>query len=232
METNQYQLTHPTLPPTTTPDSKVLSDLDTVKEKIALCASMLVNLSHTSQVDQDESLLAIIGFLEACVPRVRELVEVGMQGALLDDTTMKCLEVNDSLYKVLEDVEHPESVTSQSLDKNSSHPPAAAFTATAGVASVAAAAVDTSDPLGFDAFGFNDQKQGINNIGKSEEGGSSDTAAKALEELLAAPTSTTTSTSAAATSTNTNNDKNKDGDDEFDDFFGERVGGGSFSIDD
>mmetsp|Transcript_4445 Transcript_4445/g.8550 ORF Transcript_4445/g.8550 Transcript_4445/m.8550 type:complete len:296 (+) Transcript_4445:143-1030(+) len=98
----------PSIPPTQLPDTKVLQDLSTVIEKINLCTTMLHPLNSTQEVDQDESLLTIIGFLEACVPRVRELIEAGMTGALQEDTVVKCLAVNDSLCQVLEFVEHPE----------------------------------------------------------------------------------------------------------------------------
>jgi hypothetical protein len=101
-------LEKPSIPPTQVPDTKVLQDLSTVIEKINLCTTMLHPLNSTEQVDQDESLLTIIGFLEACVPRVRELIEAGMTGALKEDTVVKCLAVNDSLCQVLEFVEHPE----------------------------------------------------------------------------------------------------------------------------
>jgi len=70
---------------------------------------MLQPLTSPSQIDDDESLLTIIGFLEACLPRVRELIEAGMTGALAEDTVVKCLTVNDSLCQVLEFVEHPEN---------------------------------------------------------------------------------------------------------------------------
>lgn len=98
----------PSIPRTQTPDAKILSDLATVIEKINLCTEMLGPLTSSYQVDQDESLLVVVGFLESCVPRVRDLVEAGMTGALGEDTVVKCLTVNDSLCKVLELVEHPE----------------------------------------------------------------------------------------------------------------------------
>ena len=98
----------PSIPRTQTPDAKILSDLATVIEKINLCTEMLGPLTSSYQVDQDESLMAVVGFLESCVPRVRDLVEAGMTGALEEDTVVKCLTVNDSLCQVLELVEHPE----------------------------------------------------------------------------------------------------------------------------
>jgi hypothetical protein len=109
----------PTIPPTQRPDTKVLSDLSTVIEKINLCTSMLATITSTSQIDQDESLLTIIGFLESCLPRVRELIEAGMTGGLAEDTLTKCLMVNDSLCQVLEFVEHPEQCQGVTATANS-----------------------------------------------------------------------------------------------------------------
>jgi len=84
---------------------------------------MLQPLTTPSQLDQDESLLTIIGFLEACLPRVRELIEAGMTGALAEDTVVKCLTVNDSLCQVLEFVEHPETCQGDpAVDKETKEP--------------------------------------------------------------------------------------------------------------
>ena len=81
-------------------DEKILKDLGVVKEKIELCNEIIAQAG--GKVDSsDEALLGVIGFLEACESRMIELVEVAAQGSLQSDTLMRCLEVNDSLIKVL-----------------------------------------------------------------------------------------------------------------------------------
>lgn len=84
-------------------DEKVLHDLSALSEKIALCQSMLVNAGGPSSIDADEALLAVIGFLEACVPRMVELIEAAAQGELKPATFEECLVVNDRLTNVLTD---------------------------------------------------------------------------------------------------------------------------------
>jgi len=44
--------------------------------------------------------------LEACAPRMVELVEAAAQGALIESTLIKCLEINDRLLKVLSDCDN------------------------------------------------------------------------------------------------------------------------------
>mmetsp|Transcript_26566 Transcript_26566/g.55777 ORF Transcript_26566/g.55777 Transcript_26566/m.55777 type:complete len:210 (+) Transcript_26566:97-726(+) len=88
------------LPPA---DEKVMGDLATLEDKISLCQSML-NESGAS-IDTNEALLAVIGFLEACVPRMVELIDVAAQGALQEGTFEKCLLVNDRLTNTLADVD-------------------------------------------------------------------------------------------------------------------------------
>ena len=95
------------------PDRKVLKDLSALSEQITLCQSMLRPEDGSKvDVDSNEALLAVIGFLEACVPRMVQLVEAGAQGVLKEDTMVKCLEVNDVLCKTLEDLDHPERMES------------------------------------------------------------------------------------------------------------------------
>lgn len=90
---------------TTDPDEKVLGDLATLAEKIALCQSMLPDAGGPAAVDADGALLTVIGFLEACAPRVVELIEAAAQGALREDTLARCLVVNDQLTTLLADVD-------------------------------------------------------------------------------------------------------------------------------
>lgn len=91
----------------TKPDEKILSDLSTLNEQIALAQSMLVNAGPLSSItnDTNEALLTVIGFLEACVPRMMELIEAAASGALQPETFEQCLTVNDKLTNILADVE-------------------------------------------------------------------------------------------------------------------------------
>jgi len=88
-------------------DQKIFSDLDAVVEKMDLCDSMLRpgGGEPAPSVQKDETLMAVIGFLEACAPRMVELVEAAAQGALSEHVLMKCLEVNDRLTKLLSDID-------------------------------------------------------------------------------------------------------------------------------
>ena len=54
-------------------DTKVLTDLKTLSDQIDLCVEMLKE--QNGKVDtSNDALLGVIGFLEACVPRMVELV--------------------------------------------------------------------------------------------------------------------------------------------------------------
>jgi hypothetical protein len=72
-------------------DEKILADLVTVEMKITLCGFMISEREQRGEYDSDtdeqqgdseETLLDIICYLEACVPRMEELIEAGMDGAL------------------------------------------------------------------------------------------------------------------------------------------------------
>ena len=87
------------------PDQKIKQDLTTLSEQITLCQSMLAQCSTPSSIDANESLLSVIGFLEACVPRMVELIEAAASGALAEETFEACLLVNDRLTNVLADLD-------------------------------------------------------------------------------------------------------------------------------
>ena len=100
------------------PDEKILRDLSTLSDQVSLCQSMLAasySSSSTSSfaggdaalsyATDDEALLTVIGYLEACVPRMVELIEAAAQGALSASTFEECLVANDRLTNVLADVE-------------------------------------------------------------------------------------------------------------------------------
>lgn len=90
-----------------TVDAKILADLSTLKEKMDLCDSMLKPGAGDPKlsVKSSEAMLAVIGFLEACAPRMVELVEAAAGGALSEEAFAECLSVNDRLQKQLLDVE-------------------------------------------------------------------------------------------------------------------------------
>jgi hypothetical protein len=87
-------------------DSKIMADLGSVKEKMDLCDKMLHpgDGSPAPSLKNNEALLGVIGFLEACGPRMVELVEAATQGALSEVLLMECLTVNDRLLKLLADI--------------------------------------------------------------------------------------------------------------------------------
>ena len=99
---------------TNDPDTKILQDLGTLSEQIALCESMLTNRRTIMNRDYSdnnnaEALLTVIGFLEACAPRMLELIEIAAQGGgvLRDETFEECLVVNDKLTTILADLDNP-----------------------------------------------------------------------------------------------------------------------------
>eukprot|EP00903_Cladosiphon_okamuranus_P005348 g5344.t1 len=78
---------------------KLEEDLQMVKDKITLCRQML---PESAGVDRDAAFSEVVGFLEACRPRMVDLVEAGVGGALGEDTFAKCLQINDALLRTLE----------------------------------------------------------------------------------------------------------------------------------
>lgn len=78
---------------------KLKDDLRALSEKIKLCREML---PESPGIEHDETLAEVIGFLEACQPRMVDLVEAGMQGMLDEEVLGTALQVNDDLHKTLE----------------------------------------------------------------------------------------------------------------------------------
>ncbi|CAM9576659.1 unnamed protein product, partial [Scytosiphon promiscuus] len=78
---------------------KLEEDLQMVKDKITLCREML---PESAGVDMDPAFSEVVGFLEACRPRMVDLVEAGVSGALGEDTFAKCLQINDALLRTLD----------------------------------------------------------------------------------------------------------------------------------
>ena len=77
-------------------------DLVTVEEQIALCVSMMKESSNTNNINDNEALQDIIGFLEACYDRMGDLVEAGTSGMLSEELFAQTLSINDALCKTLE----------------------------------------------------------------------------------------------------------------------------------
>lgn len=94
--------------PLSTVDNKITADLNTVNEKMDLLDSMIKPggaESPVACVQTSEALLTVIGFLEACAPRMIELVEAAAQGALSGSVLEQCLSVNDRLLKQLKEID-------------------------------------------------------------------------------------------------------------------------------
>lgn len=79
--------------------SKLKDDLGALREKIMLCREML---PESPGIEHDETLAEVIGFLEACQPRMVDLVEAGMMGMLDEELLSIALQVNDDLIKTVQ----------------------------------------------------------------------------------------------------------------------------------
>jgi hypothetical protein len=90
------------------PNTKIMKDLGVLKEKMDLCESMLHPGAGSPKlsVHTSDAMLAVIGFLEACAPRMIELVEAAsMTGVLTETVFEETLQCNDRLLKLLSDIE-------------------------------------------------------------------------------------------------------------------------------
>lgn len=78
--------------PSVNTNQKILADLDLLLEKMDRCDSYLRpnGCLVESPVFKSEELLDVIGFLEACSPRMVELVEAATQGALSEQGSCNC----------------------------------------------------------------------------------------------------------------------------------------------
>lgn len=124
--------------------AKLADNLKALQEKINLCREML---PESPGVQHDETLAEVIGFLEACQPRMVDLVEAGMQGLLGEELLMTALQLNDDLATTLE-----AERTGKPLPPQPAAPsPAAAGESTAGApapTSSTSSADQTADLLG------------------------------------------------------------------------------------
>lgn len=72
-----------------------------VSDKITLCRQML---PESAGVSKDDALSEVVGFLEACRPRMVDLVEAGIGGSLGEDTFNKCLQAGSGLKNMVRHV--------------------------------------------------------------------------------------------------------------------------------
>lgn len=88
-------------------DNKILNDLNTVNEKMDIIEGLLrpVGGNPVPSVGNDVTIMSLLGFLEACSPRMVQLVEGAAQGLVSEHVLVKCLEVNDRLTKVMADID-------------------------------------------------------------------------------------------------------------------------------
>lgn len=124
-----------------------------------LCQSMLTPGTGLPTVSmQSEAMMAVVGFLEACAPRMVELVEAAATGALSEEVFAECLAANDRLQKLLSDVD----VT--------------AMTETPASTTAAAAASTTTDDVTsqLDDLLFGDTGEGVDSKRPAVSGTSSD----------------------------------------------------------
>ena len=65
-------------------DEKIGNDLDALADKLSLCDTMInpKNGDPSTSVNEDASVRQVVGFLEACAPRMVDLVEAGKLGCL------------------------------------------------------------------------------------------------------------------------------------------------------
>ena len=92
--------------PTAATDAKIQKDLQAVEEKITLCESMINPGEGMPQpsIQTDETVRAVIGFLEACAPRLVELISAE-EGLIGPEVLERCFSVQERLTKTLEQVE-------------------------------------------------------------------------------------------------------------------------------
>mmetsp|Transcript_5639 Transcript_5639/g.15900 ORF Transcript_5639/g.15900 Transcript_5639/m.15900 type:complete len:201 (+) Transcript_5639:45-647(+) len=91
---------------TVSTDTKIEKDLAVVEEKMELCNSMINpgDGMPRPSIQTDETVRAVIGFLEACQPRMLELLNAD-EGVLGPSALERCFSVQERLTKLLEQVE-------------------------------------------------------------------------------------------------------------------------------
>mmetsp|Transcript_32020 Transcript_32020/g.95914 ORF Transcript_32020/g.95914 Transcript_32020/m.95914 type:complete len:244 (-) Transcript_32020:298-1029(-) len=211
------------------PDVKIAKDLASLEEKIDLCQTML---STESNIDSNEALIAVIGFLEACQPRISELIEVAAtQGVLGEEILEKCLVVNDRLTTTLEDCDE-EDPSKRKTAKAAVSSAAAAAGGNSGPAAAAKARTDTEKEFD-DLLGSTDSppaspkqppKGGGKSTGEEDSGTPVDPFAGEPDILTPTPVGSASAEATAQTAVGGKAEP-EDLDAEFDDFLKERSSG-------
>jgi hypothetical protein len=77
---------------------KLRSDFGAVTEKVTLyCELIAAGVSRG-----DETVVTLVGFLDACAERLKEVIEAGTQGQLPEELFALCLKVNDVVLQTLD----------------------------------------------------------------------------------------------------------------------------------
>jgi len=155
--------------------AKLRKDLDAVSEKVGLCREML---PHSPGIASDDALAEIVGFLEACKPRMDALVEAGLQGVLGEEMLAHCLKVSTDLQATLDAEKN--GVPIEALQTGSAPAPTAA--------PAAAAPVSTPTLLDFGVDGGDDDEE---EEGLSRTGGRKALGAKKLSPPIEPPPAAT-----------------------------------------
>ena len=118
---------------TTEADQKIINDLNILIEKMDQCQSQLneQKMGNSNVFRTTNALYDIVGFLEACAPRMVELVEfcatqqttATTTAPLSDIVLMKALDVNDRLIKTLSDLDQVTFQNDTTPDTETATPP-------------------------------------------------------------------------------------------------------------
>jgi len=77
---------------------KLRADFGAVTEKVTLyCELIAAGVSR-----DDETVVTLVGFLDACAERLKEVIEAGTQGQLPEELFALCLKVNDVVLQTLD----------------------------------------------------------------------------------------------------------------------------------
>ena len=80
-------------------------DMDTVRKDDDDEAEPQTNFPSTN--NGDKTMLDLIGYLEACAPRMDDLIEAGMEGYLKPETVQVCLVTSERLQLMLDQCDSP-----------------------------------------------------------------------------------------------------------------------------
>ncbi|KAL3936454.1 MAG: hypothetical protein SGBAC_008235, partial [Bacillariaceae sp.] len=84
----------------TSADNKIQKDLAKLKGEMEKCSTLMKD----GYSAENKELMDAIGFLEACAPRMKELVEKASTGALSAPVLEETTQLNDQLQKALAEV--------------------------------------------------------------------------------------------------------------------------------